>query len=73
MEKIGKQKNIHYCIFKCSFAMGAFAPTNRRLLNKKVLLQWEKPWGLLAERNESSEWLALLDAARTYFKKKALY
>ncbi len=31
--------------------------TNRRLLDKKVLLQWEKPWELMAERDESSKWL----------------
>ena len=51
--------------------MDAFAPTNRLLLDKKVLLQWERPWEFLAERDESSNWLALLDAARTYFEKKA--
>ncbi len=36
--------------------------TNRHLLDKKVLLQWEKPWGLLAERNESSGWLGREDS-----------
>jgi len=36
-----------------------------------VLLQWEKPWELLVERDESSDWLTLLDAARTYFEKKS--
>ena len=44
--------------------------TNRLLLDKKVLLQWEKPWELMAEKDESSNWLRLLDAARTYFEKK---
>jgi len=42
---------------------------NRRLLDKKVLIQWEKPWDLLAERNESSGWLGIVNTLRTiYFK-----
>ncbi|GAG55051.1 unnamed protein product [marine sediment metagenome] len=41
--------------------------TNRRLLDKKVLLQWEKPWGLLAERTESSKWLPQGVKFRTNF------
>jgi len=36
--------------------------TNRRLLDKKVLLQWEKPWELMAERDESSNWLGREDS-----------
>ena len=36
--------------------------TNRHLLDKKVLLQWEKPWELLVERDESSDWLGRQDS-----------
>ena len=36
--------------------------TNRRLLDKKVLLQWEKPWELMAEKDESSNWLPVEDS-----------
>ena len=36
--------------------------TNRRLLDKKVLLQWERPWEFLAERDESSNWLGREDS-----------
>ena len=38
--------------------------TNRRLLDKKVLLQWEKPWEILVERDESSDWLCFLPQVR---------
>jgi len=59
--------------FKRSFAMGTFAPTNRLLLDKKVLLQWEKPWELMAEKDESSNWLGREDSNHKNFINKLIY
>jgi len=41
--------------------------TNRRLLDRKVLMQWENPWELLAERDGSSDWLGTLNTFRTKY------
>jgi len=42
------------------------------LLDKKVLLQWEKPWELLAERDGSSKWLGREDSNHKNFINKSI-